>query len=101
MTYVQMTLRLLYCSPMEVTITQFRAELRSWLARVADGQDVVVTERGRPVARLVAISTDPLLDRWERDGLITPASASRPRAGGARRATARGSVAELVTDLRR
>lgn len=35
------------------TSTQLKAKLGSFLRAVRDGQDVVITDRGRPVARLV------------------------------------------------
>jgi prevent-host-death family protein len=36
-----------------VGVREFRANLRAYLDRVEAGEDVVVTERGRPVARIV------------------------------------------------
>lgn len=43
-----------------------RAELAGWIGRVREGEDVVVTDRGTPVARLVAVGSAPLIDRLTR-----------------------------------
>ena len=36
-----------------VGVREFRAGLASWLDRARAGEQIIVTERGRPVARLV------------------------------------------------
>jgi prevent-host-death family protein len=86
---------------MDVAISEFRAGLREWVERARRGEDVIVTERGLPVARLVAVDAAPALERLEREGLVTPAASERPRASTRSRVQATGPVAELVTDLRR
>ncbi|MEX2290454.1 MAG: type II toxin-antitoxin system prevent-host-death family antitoxin [Mycobacteriales bacterium] len=85
---------------MEVAITEFRAALSAYVDRARRGEDVVLTERGRPVARLVAVDAAPLLEQLEREGVISPASAPRPRASGTLRAEATGPVADLISELR-
>jgi antitoxin (DNA-binding transcriptional repressor) of toxin-antitoxin stability system len=58
---------------------------------------VVITERGRPVARLSGIDVAPLLDRLAEQGHVSAAANDRrPTARGRRRVKARGSVADLV-----
>jgi prevent-host-death family protein len=85
----------------DVAISELRAHLREWVARARAGQDVVLTERGVPVARLVPVDADSVLERLERDGLVSrPAAAPRPDAGRRRRVAAKGSVSDLVADLR-
>jgi prevent-host-death family protein len=37
-----------------VGVRELRENLRTWLDRVKDGDEVVVTERGKPVARIAA-----------------------------------------------
>src|SRR5665647_1492442 len=39
---------------MDVAISTLRAELSSWIERARSGEEIVVTERGTPVARLLA-----------------------------------------------
>jgi prevent-host-death family protein len=86
----------------DVAISELRSNLRAWVDHARSGDDVVVTERGVPVARLVAVEASGVIERLERDGLITrPRSASRPRATGRHRVHASEPVSELVADSRR
>ncbi|HEY5178367.1 MAG TPA: type II toxin-antitoxin system prevent-host-death family antitoxin, partial [Dermatophilaceae bacterium] len=48
---------------MDVAISTLRAELSTWIERARSGQEVVVTDRGTPVARLRAVDTALLLDQ--------------------------------------
>ncbi len=79
-----------------------RAELADWIERVRGGEEVVVTDRGTPVARLVAVDTAPLLEQLTRQGVVSrPRGTGRPRATGAARVPARRPVSELVGEQRR
>jgi prevent-host-death family protein len=40
---------------MNVTVRDFKARLSSYLRKAHAGQDVIITSRGRPVARLLAL----------------------------------------------
>ena len=92
----------LYAVAMDVAVSALRAELADWIERVRTGEEVVVTDRGIPVARLVAVDTAPLLEQLTRRGVISrPRSPVRPKASGAERVQARGSVADLVGEQRR
>jgi len=85
---------------MDIAISELRSNLRMWVARAGD--DVVVTERGVPVVRLVGVDAAGLIERLERDGVLSPPkNAKRPRATGRTRVRATGSVSDLVSDLRR
>lgn len=87
---------------MDVAISALRAELSSWIDRVRAGEEVVVTDRGTPVARLLPVDAAPLLDQLVQRGVLSkPRRANRPAARGAARVHARGPVAELVSDQRR
>jgi prevent-host-death family protein len=83
----------------EVGVRELHDRLSEHLERVERGAQVVVTRRGRPIARLSAVDGEDPLTQLERRGLIT--RPARPR--GARRAgvKARGSVSELVVEQRR
>lgn len=61
----------------EVGVRELRNGLSRWLARVRAGEDVTVTERGRPVARIVPASS-PAYDALVERGLILRAP-RRPR----------------------
>ncbi len=81
----------------EVGVAQLRRELKDWLDRAQSGDEVVITERGRPVARLSGIDVAPLLDGLAEQGQISGAPrAARPTARGRRRVKAKGAVADLV-----
>lgn len=42
---------------MNVGIRDLRENLRSWLERVKDGEELVVTERGKPIAQLMPLDS--------------------------------------------
>lgn len=87
---------------MEVAISTLRAELADWIQRARDGEEIVVTERGTPVVRLLSVDAAPLLEQLVQRGIVSkPRRAQRPRASGTTRVQARGSVAELVGEQRR
>jgi len=87
---------------MDVAISELRADLRAWVDRARSGENVVVTERGLPVARLVAVDSSPLIDRLEKAGVVSrPTQVRRVRAADVRRVEAEGSVSDLVSELRR
>lgn len=56
-----------------VGIRELRENLRSWLDRVKEGDQVVVTERGKPIARIDAIGAESRLDELIRLGIVRPA----------------------------
>ena len=87
---------------MDVAVSTLRAELADWIERVRRGEEVVVTDRGTPVARLIPVDTAPLLERLTREGLLSrPRRAGRPTATGASRVPALRPVSELVNEQRR
>jgi prevent-host-death family protein len=87
--------------PMDVAISELRANLKSFLDRAKAGERIVVTDRGVPVARLGPAEEESLLDRLERQGVLTRAKAKkRPVARKGTRIKADGPVAELVSEMR-
>jgi prevent-host-death family protein len=89
------------------TITEAKNQLSALIDRVRHGEIVVITDRGRPVARLESVVTDVAADpagrlaRLERRGLLKRA-ASPPRALRPLPRTARSSGAlDLLLDERR
>jgi prevent-host-death family protein len=81
----------------EVGVAQLRRELKDWVDRARAGDEIVITERGRPVARLSGIDVAPLLDRLAEEGRLgAPPLAPRPPARGRPRAATTGDVADLV-----
>lgn len=75
--------------------------LSEYLRAVAEGREVVVTSRGRRVARIVPFaSTDPLAELRAR-GLVRDPVGPKRSAGRHTSVTASGPVAELVHEQRR
>ena len=92
----------MYSWAMDVAVSTFRAHLTEWVARARAGDEIVVTDRGVPVARLLGVDTAPLLERLVAEGAVGRAGRNpRPKATGRRRVTATGSVAALVSEQRR
>jgi len=58
---------------MDVGIRELRADLSRWVKRARAGEEVVVTDRGKPVARLVPVDGERKIDRLIREGVVTPA----------------------------
>lgn len=67
-----------YRRGMEVPVSALRAELKSWIERAREGEEVVITERGVPVARLTGVATADLVTELVRDGVLVPAAGERP-----------------------
>jgi prevent-host-death family protein len=87
---------------MDVAVSAFRADLSSWIARVQAGEEVVVTDRGIPVVRLLPVDTAPLLEQLVQRGVLAkPRRVARPAARDMRRVKARGPVAGIVGEQRR
>jgi prevent-host-death family protein len=63
----------------EVGIRELRADLSRWVRRVREGEELVVTDRGKAVARLVPVDGERRIDRLIREGAITPAPNRGPR----------------------
>ncbi len=93
---------MLYNYFVDVAISDLRAHLSDWIGRARDGNDIVVTERGVPVARLVGIESASTLDRLQAEGVIgRPATPQRPVAQGRKRPRARRLLAEVISEQRR
>lgn len=62
---------------MEVSVSAFRSELKHWLAQVQQGEDVIITDRGVPVARLLPVSGSELIADLQRQGLLSAPETER------------------------
>lgn len=88
---------------MQVGVRQLRAELTAMLRKVKGGEEIVITEHGRPVARLAPLELSEMVRRLrENKAVITPAK----RRGGGRLEMsdlikASGSVSDFVAEQRR
>ena len=86
----------------DVAISELRAHLSDYLDRASEGDEIVVTDRGVPIARLTGLTATATLERLAADGVIARATAApRPRAAGQSRPRPRRPVADQVSDKRR
>ena len=60
------------CSHMDVGVRDLKARLSEFVGRASAGEEIVVTDRGRPVARLVPFAADSAVDRGIAEGWIDP-----------------------------
>lgn len=87
---------------MEVAVTELRTRLAHWIDTVRDGTEIVITDRGMPVARIVAIDSTPAIDRLTAEGIISrPAATKRPIASSTNRPTPMHPIADIISDQRR
>jgi prevent-host-death family protein len=87
---------------MDVAVTELRANLSHWLACVREGEELVVTDHGLPVARLTGLDTTTTLEQLTESGVIAkPASRNRPQAAGRKKPKARRSISDRVSEGRR
>lgn len=86
---------------MEVGIRELRAGLSRWLERVRAGEELVVTDRGVPVARVLPVGRLRPYDSMVAAGLITPARSLRSDRHTPHPVATDGMVSDLVADQRR
>ncbi len=84
---------------MEIGVRELRNNLSRYLDRVRDGEEVVVTDRGRAIARVLPVERERVLDRLIAEGVVTPAQ--RPKRRARQPIKAKGTVSDLVADQRR
>ncbi|MGA2432500.1 MAG: type II toxin-antitoxin system prevent-host-death family antitoxin [Acidimicrobiales bacterium] len=87
---------------MDVPVTELRAHLAEWLEKAEAGEEVIITDHGVPVARLVGVDSLPVLRRLTREGIISrPTQSVKIKAQGRKRPSASSSLADLVSEQRR
>ena len=59
---------------MEVGVRELRDNLSRYLVRARAGEEIVVTNRGQPIARIVPVGAERVLDRLIADGVVKPAT---------------------------
>jgi prevent-host-death family protein len=55
---------------MSVGVRELKANLSEYLARAERGEEVIVTDRNRPIARLVAYANSSTVERGVEEGWI-------------------------------
>lgn len=84
----------------EVGVTELRKDLKGWLARAQAGDEVVITERGTPVARLTGVEAPTALEELVAQGRVSQPQSRRPHARVARRVEGSGPASQYVIDDR-
>jgi prevent-host-death family protein len=80
---------------MQVGIRELRDRLKHYVAAARSGEDVIITDRGHAVARLVALHEERPVDRLIKAGLATPPR--RPKGGvDWKLVPSEGSVSDLI-----
>lgn len=92
----------MYAVAMDVAVTELRAHLGQWIDIAREGNDVVITDRGTPVARIVGLDSTPMIDRLTAEGVISrPTRSTRPVAGERSRPAPKRPVADIIAAQRR
>lgn len=85
---------------MELGIRELRAHLSRYLKEVEAGEEIVVTDRGKPVARITPANGRSRFDELVAAGLIEPAPVPW-RGPLPPPIKAKGTVSDLVKEQRR
>lgn len=85
---------------MDVGVTEFRRDLKEWLSRVSAGEEIVITERGKPIARVSPVGLEERLARLVREGILTPPLKPDTKVASRPRVRPRESVSELLIQMR-
>jgi prevent-host-death family protein len=92
----------MYTAKVNVPITELRAHLSEWLEQARSGEEIIVTDRGVPVARLMGLDAASVLERLTLEGVISrPVLFEKIKARGRSRPSATSSVADIVSAQRR
>ncbi|MGZ8630904.1 MAG: type II toxin-antitoxin system Phd/YefM family antitoxin [Actinomycetota bacterium] len=86
--------------PSEVGVRELRDHLSAWLETVATGREITVTDRGKPVARLVPVAGRTKLEQLIAEGKVRP-PLRPPEPANARPIPVKGSVSDSVIEQRK
>lgn len=84
---------------MEVGVRELRNHLSRYLERVRAGNELVVTDRGHAIARVVPVESERVLDRLIAEGVVTPAREQRGHAP--KSIKTKSTVSDLIGEQRR
>lgn len=83
----------------EVGVRELRNNLSRYLSSVREGEEVIVTDRGNAIARVLPVGAENVLDRLIAEGVVTRAPLPKRGAGVPIKTT--GTVSDLIADQRR
>ena len=84
----------------EVGIRVLRDNLSRYITRVREGEEVIVTDHGKPVARIAPLDRPDLLERLVAEGVVTP-PLDRERTSPGKRVRPAAPVSPLIIEDRR
>ena len=84
---------------MEVGVRELRDHLSRYLDRVREGNELIVTDRGYAIARVVPVGSERVLDRLIAEGLVTPPSRNKSRVP--KPIKTKSTVSDLIGEQRR
>jgi prevent-host-death family protein len=87
----------------EVGVRELKARLSAYLAAVQQGKEVVVTDRGRPVARIVPVDAGAEAHRARliAEGRVIPARSKVRAIPQPRYTLSEGSIVDFLREQRR
>ncbi|RLE26173.1 MAG: prevent-host-death protein [Actinobacteria bacterium] len=83
---------------MDVGVRELKSKLSEYLARTAAGEEIIVTDRGRPVARLTPYASNSAFELGIEEGWIEPAR--RARLGSTERHRSPASTLDVLDEDR-
>lgn len=83
---------------MSVGVRELKANLSEYLGRAASGEQIVVTDRNRPIARIVAYVESSEIDRGVDEGWIE--APRRTRLADVRRSRSERSTIDVLDEDR-
>ena len=86
---------------MEVGVRELRDNLSKWIGKARKGQEIVITDRGVPVARLTRYGESPALQRLIEQGRVQSPSRRKAKIDRNNLIKPRGTVSDLVKEQRR
>lgn len=86
---------------LEVGVADLRDHLSRYIRLVQGGADVLITSRGRPVARLTGVGAPQASERLRAPAAISPPSEPRTPIEVNRLIKTKGSVSDFVIEQRR
>lgn len=85
---------------MDVGVRELKQRLSEYLERAARGEQITVTDRGRPKATLGPLPGGDHIARGLDEGWITPPAVTGPLPPAPRRARADATIAEMLAEDR-
>jgi prevent-host-death family protein len=84
----------------EIGVREFRARLSHWLDRAAGGDELIVTERGKPRVRVTGIGQQTTLERLIAEGTVTPPKRPKGSTPLPKPIPIKGSIDDILRDAR-